>query len=398
MIEKNFRNLLYCALSSLLLVGCDDGSTVVSAGHDVDRQLGIFATTMRSGDAVGTEVLTSGFFKVLAWKRDSTETALNSGVFTYVDELWVGLQATTGEYIPESIWFGGDGDGTKPWLTHNTYYWPDHYIACDFYAVYPTSGPDIEVEPRVGAKRPVRYLDYNNGNGKTDLLLAATTSNKTQAVADALAAGGTDGLAKLLFHHSLSRVTLKAKLKADQVPQLSVTVNSVELCNVLQMGTFRFQDLPNNPGDAPLIGVWTAWGVPQSMILYNDATGVTLTDAAQTLTDAANAIMFIPQRLTAWENTANTIAANNSLASPGSYLKIGCTIHIPEYAGSFTDHGYVYVPFTDDWALSKNYEYTLQFGGGYDADGNIILQPVTITSTVTPWESANTTDPNESWI
>lgn len=401
MITKNFRYFLYCALSSLLLVGCDGSNTVAnSPTQEPARKLNLTAITSRAaGDAVGDEVLTSGFFKVLAWKRDSTLLSESPAVVdSYIDELWVGLQESSGEYIPESVWFGGDEGGLKPWWTHTEYYWPPHYVACDFYAVYPTSAPNIQVEPRVGSKRPVRYIDYNNGDGRTDLLLAATTSNKTQAAADALAAGGTEGLVTLTFNHALSRVTLKAKLKADQTPQLSVTVNSVELCNVMQAGTFRFQDLPNTPGEAPLLGVWSVMGIPQSIELYNNATGVTLTETAQALTDATTATMFIPQRLTAWENTANTIANNNLLASPGTYLKIGCTIHIPEYAGSFTDNGYVYVPFTDNWAFSKNYEYTLQFGGGYDADGNIILQPVTITSTVTPWVNATTTDPDEGWI
>ncbi len=396
MMKSNFRVILCCALSSLLLVGCDDGGTAASGEKESDRRVNITATTLRSaGDAVGDDVLTVGAFKVLAWQRDSAETAASSGEFIYSDDLWVGLQEASGEYIPELVWFSGGDSGQKPWTPVGTYYWPKTFVACDFYAVYPSQGPDIEVLPRTGSKRPVRYIDFNNDEGLIDLMLAATTSNKDQAVKDAVAAGGTDGLVKLRFHHALSRITLKAKLQSDQSPQPHITLKSIQLCNVQQAGTFRFQDLPNAPGEAPLLGVWTTIGAPQNFMLYNDATGVILTEATQSLTTAT---MFIPQLLTAWENTTNTIAANNLLTTPGTYLKIGCSITIDGYEGEFADNGYIYIPFSATWQMNHNYEYTLHFGGGYDHEGHLILQPVTITSTITPWASGNTANPDESWL
>lgn len=398
MINKKIRKLFCYALSSLLLVGCDDGGTAADGTQETDRRVNISATTMRSGTHDGDEVMASGVFKVLAWKRDSVE--VSTGVFTYSDELWVGLQASTGEYIPEMVWFPGEDTSLKPWAPLNTYYWPHSYVACDFYAVYPTSAPDLQVKERDGSKRPVRYIDFNNGTGKMDLLLAATTSNKAQAVADATAAGGTDGLAKLLFHHVLSRVTLKAQRDTQTPgPQLNVTVKSVELCNVLQSGTFRFQDLPNTPGTAPELGVWSLSGLPHNITLYSDATGVTLTDAgtAYTLTDASTSALLIPQSLTAWDHATNTIAANNGLAIPGTYLKIGVQLTIDDYNGNFADDGYVYVPFSAAWTMNNHYEYTLHFGGGYDREGHLILQPVTVTGTVKPWETdTQTIDP--AWI
>lgn len=412
MIETNFRKLFCYALSSLLLVGCDDGSTASDGTQETDRRVNISATTMRSGTLDGDEVFTSGLFKVLAWKRDSVDVPTpvtdedgnitgSVNLLSYTDELWVGLQASSGEYIPELVLFPGEDTSLKPWTPLNTYYWPDKFIACDFYAVYPTTAPDIEVVPRDGSTRPVRYIDFNNGAGKMDLLLAATTSNKAQAVADATAAGGTDGLVKLLFHHALSRVTLKAERNTQTPgPQINVTVKSVELCNVLQSGTFKFQNLPNTPGTAPTLGIWDVRGLPQSITLYSDATGVTLTDAdtPYSLTDASTSMQFIPQRLTAWDYTTNTISANNLLATPGTYLKIGCSITIDGYNGNFADDGYVYVPFSAVWTMDNHYEYTLHFGGGYDHEGHLILQPVTITNTVTPWETGNNQAIDPSWL
>ena len=398
MMNRNFRKLCCCVLSSLLLTGCDgsDGA-VTGTGQDSDRRVSITATTS-SSVSNGDEVMTDGTFKVLAWQRDSVETATGSGVFTYTDELWVGLRTSSGEYIPETVWFKDDGGSQKPWATLSDYYWPRSFVACDFYAVWPVTAPDIGVEPRAGSVRPVRYLDYVNTTGRSDLLLAATTSNSARAAADAAAAGATDGMAKLLFHHALSRVTLKAGCDASTPgQQLSVTVRSVELCNVLQAGTFRFQDLPNSPGDAPVLGVWSLRGTCQNVMLYSDDTGTVLSDAAVALTDAATSALLIPQSLPAWD-IANTIAGNNLLATPGAYLKIGCSIAVSGYEGDFTDDGYVYVPFTADWEMNNNYEYTLHFGGGYDRGGHLILQPVTITGTVTPWSAVASQTIDPAWL
>lgn len=397
-LVKTFRMTLSCVLLSLPFTGCDDGRTAADNGQDSDRRVSLTATTLRSSVVDGDEVLSEGAFKVLAWQRDSTE--VSSGVFTYQDNLWVGLQSNDGEYIPEAVWFQGDNGGLKPWTTLTNYYWPDSYVACDFYAVYPTTAPNIEELPRVGSTRPVRYIDYDNIDGKTDLMLAAVTSNKAQAAADAVLAGGTDGLAKLLFHHVLTRVSLKAQRDTQSPgPQLNITVKSVELCNIQQVGTFKFQNLPNSPGVAPLLGIWSLRGAYKNLVLYNDATGITLSDVdtAYPLTDATTSATLIPQRLTGWDIT-QTITENNYLATPGSYLKIGCSVTIDGYVGNFADGGYVYVPFDANLTMNNHYEYTLHFGGGYDHEGHLILQPVTITNTVTPWETGNNQAIDPSWL
>ena len=71
-------------------MGCDNGGTASGDGQNSDRRVTISATTLRSVQD-GDQVMTSGVFKVLAWQRDSVETATGSGVFNYTDKLWVGL-------------------------------------------------------------------------------------------------------------------------------------------------------------------------------------------------------------------------------------------------------------------------------------------------------------------
>ena len=52
----------------------------------------------------------------------------------------------------------------------------------------------------------------------------------------------------------------------------------------------------------------------------------------------------------------------------------------------------LYVPFSADWQPGKRYVYTLIFGGGYDAQGQAILQPINFEAEVDTWKDANATE------
>ena len=49
------------------------------------------------------------------------------------------------------------------------------------------------------------------------------------------------------------------------------------------------------------------------------------------------------------------------------------------------------VPFGADWQPGKRYIYTLIFGGGYNAQGQAILQPINFKAEVGKWEDADAT-------
>ena len=96
-------------------------------------------------------------------------------------------------------------------------------------------------------------------------------------------------------------------------------------------------------------------------------------------------MLFVPQKLTKWIVPSTTTAANDAKQS---YLKINCKI---KQGGAFlfgsnTEYKDLYVPFEADWQPGKRYIYTLIFGGGYDADGNPILQPINFEAAVDDWK------------
>lgn len=107
-------------------------------------------------------------------------------------------------------------------------------------------------------------------------------------------------------------------------------------------------------------------------------------------------MFLIPQKLEKW-NTAHNIEAANT--NKESYLSIECKIKIGDFynLGSDTEYKTLYVPFEADWQPGKRYVYTLVFGGGYDADGHTILQPIDFEPSVKEWEedTKNSTTGND---
>lgn len=395
MILKRFIYCLSLALPLVFTACSADSADVANPanGGDGSAQRLHCSATMRGASVSGETVLTDQAFKLLAWQRDSTR--LDASTVVYFDSLWVGSKGDEGFYAADMVYY--QGDALKSWTTKTEYYWPKDYVACDFYAVYPASAADISVTEREGSKRPVRYINYDNSTAsQADLILAAMMCDKSTAAANALAAGGKGGMVPLQFHHALCRVGFQAKRTAATAPDpdFHVTVTSVTLCNVRQQGTFKFQDLPNTAGEAPVLGYWAASGTPTDITLYESTTGVSLATAGTVydLTDSRNPHLLIPQTLTEWD--LSTITPSTT----GTYLKIGCQITIDGYNGNFADDGYVYVPFDAAWTPGNDYIYTLNFGTGYDHEGHLILQPVYITNTVTPWTAGESKTVDPAWL
>lgn len=82
-----------------------------------------------------------------------------------------------------------------------------------------------------------------------------------------------------------------------------------------------------------------------------------------------------------------------------SYLSIECKIKIGGFYKLGSESGYetLYVPFGADWQPGKRYVYTLVFGGGYDQNGNTILQPINFKPDVENWDedTGNTSTGND---
>ena len=96
-------------------------------------------------------------------------------------------------------------------------------------------------------------------------------------------------------------------------------------------------------------------------------------------------MLLIPLELKKWDTTHKIAQANTNKEC---YLEITCKIiqNDVHVFGSATEYKTLYVPFGATWQPGKRYIYTLIFGGGYDADGNPILQPINFEAAVDDWK------------
>ncbi len=245
------------------------------------------------------------------------------------------------------------------------FYWPRPKYRIDCYAVYPK-------DARFNAS--AKSFDYTDGNpaapvpGNADIMYATyqgkragrDLSEKSKAV-------------ELSFSHILSQV----QFKASKSSELTVSITSLEICNVHCYGTFT----------VGVIGTDTpSWDTPTGLRSYSlplKSASVSLTGEAQSLNAADGMLMLIPQTRTKWD-TSQTIAANDAGGgAKGTYLKIGCSVTMG--GSEYSDNGYVYLPLDIDWTMGYNYTYTLGFGTGYASNGEKTLTDITLTATVTDW-------------
>ena len=90
---------------------------------------------------------------------------------------------------------------------------------------------------------------------------------------------------------------------------------------------------------------------------------------------------------------ANKLEADNAKQC---YLEIACKIRQSGayLLGSASEYKTIYVPFGDTWGAGKRHIYTLIFGGGYDDQGEAVLNPIQFDAETTGWVDADNKDVN----
>lgn len=318
--------------------------------HTVGSQMGSRAKIIKPGN------LTDYSFNVYAFTRN--ENGSDGAVFMGTNDTELGNSGVNISY-----------KGGK-WDYANVKYWPTGSL--NFYAVgplpeYPTYSWQISQ-----TEKKINYASYDEyGDGShpyTDVMYAIAT-DKSKA----------DGTVQLNFKHITSQIVFKAK---KQRADMNVEIKSIKLHNFETNGVFT---IPKNRTDLQRSD-WT----PQSATYKCGLTVIKevkinlSTDAIDISTDKP--MFLIPQELKKWDTTHEI---NTADTQKESYLSIECKINIGNtyYVGSDAADGYktIYVPFSDTWEPGKRYVYTLVFGGGYDAAGNAILQPINFDAKVEEW-------------
>lgn len=320
--------------------------------HTVGSQMGSRATIINNG-----EDLKSTTFNVYAFNRKDDGTD---------GERFMGEDNEAGTGGVNISCNGGKWSYTNQ---ADLKYWPTGSL--NFYAVSPASDPIFYSWQISQTKKEIRYLSYDEyGEGSypyTDVMYAIATDKRK---------ADNGGIVKLQFKHITSQIAFMAKKTSN----LNVEIKSIKLHNFETNGVFT---IPTD-GTDPQQKSWGYKHIPNNdgFTVIKDATISVGTEATDISTKTP--MFLIPQTLTKWDTSHNIETAN---AKKESYLSIECKISIGDSykLGSKSGYGTLYVPFEADWKPGKRYVYTLIFGGGYDKDGNPILQPINFEPSVEDW-------------
>ena len=271
-------------------------------------------------------------------------------------------------------------------------YWPTG--ALDFYAFNPgTVSEDMMMYYMWEASGTVQKISYTC----IDEYGAGTHANYD--VMYAMAKGQTkdmnNGIVKFNFKHILSQVVFKAKTQYDN---MQVDINMIKIHNVKMGGFFTL------PATADGTGSWSDPADLPSEVSglgkFTVVKDVNITVKSNTIaTDISTTTPMLnrPQELTAWKvsetATKSKLEADNAKQC---YLEIACKIRQSGayLLGSASEYKTIYVPFGDTWVAGKRHIYTLIFGGGYNDQGEAVLNPIQFDAETTGWVDADNKDVN----
>ena len=270
-------------------------------------------------------------------------------------------------------------------------YWPTG--ALDFYAFNPgTVSEDMMMNYMWEASGTVQKISYTCIDE-----YGANTGHANYDVMYAMAKGQTkdmnNGIVKFNFKHILSQVVFKAKTQYDN---MQVDINMIKIHNVKMGGFFTL------PATADGTGSWSDPADLPSEVsglgkftVVKDANITVKSNTIATDISTTTPMLNRPQELTAWKvsetATKSKLEADNAKQC---YLEIACKIRQSGayLLGSASEYKTIYVPFGDTWVAGKRHIYTLIFGGGYNDQGEAVLNPIQFDAETTDWGNADKAD------
>ena len=266
-------------------------------------------------------------------------------------------------------------------------YWPTG--ALDFYAFNPgTVSEDMMMNYMWEASGTVQKISYtcideygaNTGHANYDVMYAMA-KDQTKDM--------NNGIVKFNFKHILSQVVFKAKTQYDN---MQVDIDMIKIHNFKFAGAFTL------PATAEETGSWSSSDLsyPHAFTVVKNANITVNSNTAATDISTNTPMLNIPQTLTAWTVSAPNKSKLEADNAKQCYLEISCKIRQSGayLLGSASEYKTIYVPFGDTWVAGKRHIYTLIFGGGYDDQGEAVLNPIRFDAETTGWVDADNKDVN----
>lgn len=259
-------------------------------------------------------------------------------------------------------------------------YWPSE--ALDFYAFNPgTVSEDMSAFYRweaSGTSQKISYTcidEYGAGTHANYDVMYAIAKGQTKAT--------NNGVVKFKFKHILSQVVFKAK---TQYANMRVDIRDIKIHNIRFSGAFTL------PAAADGTGSWSSPDLtfPHAFTVVKDKSITVEGNTTATDISTSSPMLNIPQELTAWTVSGASKTKKGADDAKQCYLEIACKIRQSGayLLGSASEYKTIYVPFGDTWEQGKRYIYTLIFGGGYDDQGEAVLNPIQFDAETTGWVNA----------
>ena len=265
-------------------------------------------------------------------------------------------------------------------------YWPSE--ALDFYAFNPgTVSDDMlmnymwEVD---GTTQKISYTcidEYGAGTHANYDVMYAMAKDQTKNT--------NSGTVKFNFKHILSQVVFKAKTQYDN---MQVDIKEIKIHNIKMGGVFTLPEAADGTGS------WSSHDLvsPYAFTVVKDKSITVEGNTTATDISTSSPMLNIPQTLTAWTVSAPNKSKLEADNAKQCYLSITCKIRQSGVylLGSASEYKTIYVPFGDTWVAGKRHIYTLIFGGGYDDQGEAVLNSIQFDAETTGWADAANSDVN----
>lgn len=356
------------AIFGALLMGCSD------------EEIANVETSSRN--AIGFNVLSNAAETRATPTTPSNLTSTDFDVFAFTADGTVFMGKVDTEYGHDGVNIVYKDNKWDYKNANDLRYWPSE--ALDFYAFNPgTVSEDMLAFYRweaSGTSQKISYTcidEYGAGTHANYDVMYAIAKDQTK--------DSNNGKVKFKFKHILSQVVFKAKTQYDNM-QVDI--------DVIKIHNFKFAGAFTLPAAADGTGSWSSSDLafPHAFTVVKNA-NITVNSNTEATDITTNAPMLnIPQELTAWKvsetATKNKLEADNAKQC---YLEIACKIRQSGayLLGSASEYKTIYVPFGDTWEQGKRHIYTLIFGGGYDDQGEAVLNPIQFDAETTGWVDAD---------